>query len=240
MLANIPLVSSVISDKENYFVKLSKRRFTLILKISAILIGAGLMAWFRQPVSDVLAVIGDREAVAAYLDQFGVLAPLLLGIILVLQVIVAAIPGHALMVGGGYVFGFMPAICLSLSMTVLGSQIGFMLARWAGRPLVEKLAPVDLLDKWYDVSAKKGLIFFMVAFMLPIFPADVMNYIAGLSSLSARRFFVANLIGRLPGVVLMTAIGAYGFQLSLSAWIGIAVVGVVMFVGWRVVFGKKS
>lgn len=240
MLAQIPLVNSVIFEKANQFAKFSTKQLPLILKISAALIGIGLMIWFREPMGDVLSIIGDREAVATYLDQFGVLAPLLLGIILVLQVIVAAIPGHALMVGGGYVFGFVPALCLSLGMTVLGSQIGFMLARWAGRPLVEKLAPVDLLDKWYDVSAKKGLIFFMVAFMLPIFPADVMNYIAGLSSLSARRFFVANLIGRLPGVVLMTAIGAYGFQLSLSAWIGIAVVGGVMFVGWRVLFGRKS
>lgn len=37
-----------------------------------------------------------------------------------------------------------------------------------------------------------------------------MNYIAGLSSLSARRFFMANLIGRLPGVVLMTALALMG------------------------------
>ena len=240
MLANIPLVNSIVFEKANQFAKFSTKHLPLILKISAALIGVGLIIGFREPMSDVLSIIGDREAVAAYLDQFGMWAPLLLGIILVLQVIVAAIPGHALMVGGGYVFGFVPAIILSLSMTVLGSQIGFMLARWAGRPLVEKLAPVDLLDKWYDVSAKKGLIFFMVAFMLPIFPADVMNYIAGLSSLSTRRFFVANLIGRLPGVILMTAIGAYGFQLSLSVWIGIAVVGAGMFVGWRFFFGQKS
>lgn len=233
MLAQLPLINSVTFEKGN-------GRFPLILKISAAVLGAGLLYWFREPVIDILQIVGDREAVAAYLDQFGVLAPLLLGIILVLQVIVAAIPGHALMVGGGYVFGFAPAFCISLLTTVLGSQIGFWLARWAGRPLVEKLAPVDALNKWYDVSAKKGLLFFMFAFMLPVFPADVMNYIAGLSSLSARRFFIANLIGRLPGVVLMTAIGAYGFQLSPVVWIGIFVAAVVMFGGWRVLFGRKS
>jgi uncharacterized membrane protein YdjX (TVP38/TMEM64 family) len=233
MLANLPLASTLTSQKEN-------GRLPLILKISAGIIGAGLLFWFSEPVIDILHIVSDREAVAAYLDQFGVLAPLLLGIILVLQVIVAAIPGHALMVGGGYVFGFVPAFCISLVTTVLGSQIGFMLARWAGRPLVEKLAPVDVLDKWNDVSAKKGLLFFMFAFMLPIFPADVMNYIAGLSSLSARRFFCANLIGRLPGVLLMTAVGAYGFQLSLNVWIGIAVAAVVMFAVWRLLFARKS
>lgn len=233
MLANLPLVKSVESENE-------KRRIGRLLKIGAAILGASFLFWFREPVMEILQVVGDREAVAAYLDQFGVLAPLLLGIILVLQVIVAAIPGHALMVGGGYVFGFAPAFVISLATTVLGSQLGFYLARWAGRPLVEKLAPVDVLDKWYDVSARKGPLFFMFAFMLPIFPADVMNYIAGLSSLSARRFFFANLIGRLPGVVLMTAIGAYGFQLSISFWIAVVIAGVVMFTTWRFLFSRKS
>lgn len=233
MFANLPLAKIASTEKEN-------GRLLLVLKTGAVLIGLILIVWFHEPVVEILRIVGDREAVAAYLDQFGILAPLLLGIILVLQVIVAAIPGHALMVGGGYVFGFFPAFCISLVTTVLGSQIGFMLARWAGRPLVEKLAPVEVLDKWYDVSAKKGLLFFMFAFMIPIFPADVMNYIAGLSSLSARRFFCANLIGRLPGVVLMTAVGAYGFQLSLTAWIGIVAAGVVMFTAWRLIFARKS
>jgi uncharacterized membrane protein YdjX (TVP38/TMEM64 family) len=231
MIANVRLENPLTFIKGN--------RFSRIFKISLSLIGFGLLFWFRQPVSDVLRIIGDREAVAAYLGQFGVLAPLLLSLILVLQVIVAAIPGHALMVGGGYVFGFAPAFGISLVTTVLGSQLGFLLARWAGRPLVEKLAPVDVLDRWYDVSAKKGLLFFMFAFMVPIFPADVMNYIAGLSSLSARRFFVANFLGRLPGVVLMTAVGAYGFQLSLGIWLGIAGAGVVLAGSWWLLFGRK-
>jgi uncharacterized membrane protein YdjX (TVP38/TMEM64 family) len=233
MLASLPFVNSVISDRDN-------GRFSLILKLSALLIGAGLLFWLREPVGDVLRIVGDRQAVADYLAQYGLFAPLLLSVILVLQIIVAAIPGHALMVGGGYVFGFFPAFAISLTTTVLGSQLAFFLARWAGRPLVEKLAPVDALNKWHDVSARKGLFFFMFAFMLPIFPADVLNYVAGLSALSARRFFAANLIGRLPGVVVMTAVGAYGFQLSLNTWIGIIVVAAVMFVGWRALFCRKG
>ena len=233
MLTTLPLAETAAPNSD-------KHLLPIIRNISICTLGTLLIFWFFEPIIDILRIIGDREAVAAYLDQFGVLAPLLLGIILLLQVIVAAIPGHALMVGGGYVFGFVPAFCISLLTTVLGSQIGFMLARRAGRPLVEKLAPVEALDKWYDVSAKKGLLFFMFAFMLPIFPADVMNYIAGLSSLSAKRFFCANLIGRMPGVLLMTAVGAYGFQLSLNAWIGIAAAAAVMFATWRLVFARNG
>jgi uncharacterized membrane protein YdjX (TVP38/TMEM64 family) len=234
MLIQMPLFSFSATGNDR------NGRILTILKIIALIIALRVAFSFRQPVLELLRIVGDREAVADYLAQFGVLAPLLLGIILVLQVIVAAIPGHALMVGGGYVFGFGTAFCVSLVTTVMGSQIGFLLARWAGRPLIERLAPVDLLDKWYDVSAKKGLLFFMFAFMLPIFPADVMNYVAGLSSLSARRFFAANLIGRIPGVVLMTAVGAYGFQLSLNVWLIIGAVGLAMFIIWRRMFAGKE
>ncbi|MBK7895591.1 MAG: TVP38/TMEM64 family protein [Anaerolineaceae bacterium] len=231
MMANIRLDNPFNFVKENWF--------RVALKTVAAFIGLGLLVWFRQPVGELLAVVSDREAVAAYLAQFGLLAPLLLSLILVLQVIVAAIPGHALMVGGGYVFGFGPAVAISLLATVLGSQVGFLLARWAGRPFIEKLAPVDVLNKWYDVSARKGLLFFMFAFMVPIFPADVLNYVAGLSSLSARRFFVANLVGRLPGVLLMTAVGAYGFQLSLNVWLGIAAAGLLLAGSWWLLLGRR-
>ena len=166
MLANLPLANTVLAQKEN-------GRLPLILKISASLTTAGLLIWFYEPVVDILRIVSDREAVAAYLDQFGVLAPLLLGIILVLQVIVAAIPGHALMVGGGYVFGFVPAFCISLVMTVLGSQIGFMLARWAGRPLVEKLAPVELLAKVGEGQQHEGSLLFVQ--LAPDWPGTILH-----------------------------------------------------------------
>ncbi len=218
----------------------TKKRNGRWLKWSAGLMGCALLAYFWQPVWAFVQILANREAVIAYLEQFGIVGPLLLALILILQVIVAAIPGHALMVGGGYVYGFATAFWINLIATVGGSQGAFLLARWAGRPVVERLTPAEALDKWNDVSIKKGLLFFMFSFMIPIFPADVMNYVAGLSALSGRRFFVANLLGRLPGVVLMTAVGAYGFQLSLTTWIGIVVAGVAMFLIWWALLARKE
>lgn len=210
------------------------------LKWGMALAGLALLWWFWQPVMELLRIIGDREAVSAYLAQFGLAGPLLLGLILVLQVIVAAIPGHILMISGGYVYGFGTAFCLNLAATVGGSQAAFLLARWAGRPVVERLAPAELLDKWKKVSFEKGLIFFLFGFMLPVFPADILNYVAGLSSLSSGRFFIANLLGRLPGVVVLTAIGAYGFELSGRVWLVVLAAAVVTFVAWRYGLARRN
>lgn len=217
---------------ESLGVQVKKNQVNLWLKWGLALVGLGLLWWFRQPVAHILGVIGDREAVSAYLQAFGITGPLLLGLILVLQVIIATIPGHVLMVSGGYVYGFGLAFWVNLMATVGGSQAAFLLARWAGRPVVERLAPTDALEKWGKVSAEKGLVFFLFAFMLPVFPSDVMNYVAGMSSISSRHFFIANLFGRLPGVVLLTTVGAYGFELSGWIWLLVLVAAGVMFVAW--------
>ncbi|MCB0192478.1 MAG: VTT domain-containing protein [Anaerolineae bacterium] len=200
---------------------------------SLILAGLVLLWRFWSPLVALLAVVSDREAVSTTLGQFGLAGPLLLGLVLVLQVVVAAIPGHILMISGGYVYGFGTAFCINLVATVGGSQATFLLARWAGRPVVERLAPANVLDKWNTLSAQKGLIFFLIAFMLPVFPADVMNYVAGMSSMSGGRFFIANLFGRLPGVVVLTAIGAYGFELSGWTWLIALGAAAVTYLVWR-------
>jgi len=231
MLANAPITYPTVFNVNG--------RFPQILKLSAAAAGLGLAWTYHQPLFDMVSVISDREAVAATLDQLGIFAPLLLGFVLILQVIIAAIPGHALIISGGFAFGFFPALALSLTATVIGSQISFMLARRAGRPLIERLAPVELLDKWSALSEEKGLVFFLFAFMLPVFPADIMNFIAGLSGLSARRFFIANLFGRMPGVVLLTAVGSYGLNIPPIAWVGVAIVAAITFIGLRVFFANK-
>jgi uncharacterized membrane protein YdjX (TVP38/TMEM64 family) len=203
------------------------------------LAGLGLLWWLREPIIEMVYIAGDREAVSTYLGQFGLVGPLLLSLLLVLQVIIAAIPGEAFMIGGGYVYGFGIALCINLIASVAASQAAFLLARWAGRSMVERLASAEMLDKWNRAAAQKGLVFFLVAFMLPVFPGDLMNYVAGLSSLSGVRFFIANLLGRLPRIALITAIGAYGVELSVWAWLLILLVAALMFLLWRYGLGPK-
>jgi uncharacterized membrane protein YdjX (TVP38/TMEM64 family) len=198
--------------------------------------------WFRQPVLKAATTIQNQDSVVAYLNQFGPLAPVLLSIALVSQVFVAAIPGHFLILGGGYVYGFWAILTMSMIATVGASQLAFLLAKWAGRPVVERLAPAPVIDKWNAAAAENGMVFFMFAFMLPVFPADVMNYVAGLSAITGRRFFIANFFGRLPGLILLSLVGAYGLTLTPLLLLTLTAVGLLMFVGWYYLFiyNKRS
>ncbi|MCB0012886.1 MAG: TVP38/TMEM64 family protein [Anaerolineales bacterium] len=187
-----------------------------------------LMWWQRHWLGEMWVLLGDRERLIEFVGQYGPLASLLIGILLVLQVIVAVIPGHALMVSGGFLFGFGPAFALNLATTVLGSQIAFQISRRSGRPVVERLVAAEQLDKWDRVARNKGTLFFLLSFMIPVFPADVMNYVAGMSALTGRKFFVANFIGRIPGVVLLTLLGSHGFELPLTVWLGVLPLSLLM------------
>ncbi len=206
---------------------------TKILKTLGILLFMVGLWYFRTPVQEMLSLIKDRDALIAYLGDYGKLAPVLLFLILFLQVIVAAIPGHVFMLTGGYLLGFWFAFAIIHVSTVLSSQFAYHLARKFGRPVVEKLAPAQILETWTQRAERQGTVFFIFSFILPIFPSDVMNYVAGLSGLSARKFLVANFVGRLPTSILFALIGAQGFQISPALLVVAVVFTIVMFALWR-------
>jgi len=196
--------------------------FVLILIIAA--------NWAK--IGDLLEIVKDREAIIETIGNYGALGPVLLAFAIFLQVVIAAIPGHLLMFASGYLYGFTNGFMLTWITTVIASQVTFLIARKAGKPLVYRLVSKEAIDKWNKVADKQGIVFFIFSFSLPIFPVDIMSYVAGLTSLSARRYLVANLIGHLPVAILMSLAGAYGLELSIGSTIAIVLFGIVIFILW--------
>ena len=197
------------------------------------LIGLIAILYWRVQVVEMISMIGDRDAIAEFLQQYGVLGPVILFIILVLQVFLAVIPGHAFMVAGGYIYGLVIGALITQSSTVIASQLAFLLARRYGRPLVGRLAPANVIDHWNKLAQTQGGLFFFFSFILPIFPNDLMCFIAGMSVISPRKFFLANFFGRLPCAVFVTLIGSHGFELPLYFWVLIVLVMIVLCVLWK-------
>lgn len=205
-----------------------------------ILIGLGILVFLvllwlmRAPVWEMLTLLQNQEAVSAYVQQYGAWGPLVLAIVQLVQVLVAVIPGHVFLVAAGYVYGFIPGLLLNIVCTVGASQVGFALARWAGRPFVHKLvANEDLLERWYRIGEERGFVFFTISFVLPVFPTDMMNFVAGLSGISGRKFLAANALGRFPSAVMLTLIGSHGLEFSNATWAVIGAIAVTVFLTGR-------
>ena len=209
-----------------FFKKNSKK-----LLLSIILLAA---AWiYRGPLTELLYIIQNQEAVSAYLQAYGSLGPVVLFFLLIAQVFVAIIPGHALMVTAGYVYGIL-GLLVTLTSTILGSQIAFLIARKHGRSLIYRLASPEVIERWDKVAKHQGILFYFFSFVLPIFPSDLMCYVAGLCSISPRRFFIANFMGRTCCAVFITLIGIYGMNPPVQFWVISLAVLATFFLGWGI------
>ncbi len=208
----------------------------LIGIISLLLIG--LIWWAREPITNFFALLSDQTAVSTYLKSFGLLGPLVLAFAQLLQVLIAVIPGHVFLIAAGYVYGFPLGFLLNITYVVAASQIGFLIARRAGRPLINRLASPELVDKWQKIAEKRGVLFFTIAFVLPVFPTDVMNFVAGLTGMSPRKFLLANFLGRVPSAIMLTLIGSHGLQFSNTSWAIIGLLAAAIYITGRLIINR--
>lgn len=208
----------------------SARHWLLFATVLLIVIATWLL---RQSLAEWLLILSDQTAVSNYVQSYGVLAPLVLAFLQVLQVIVAFIPGHVFVIAGGYIYGLPWGLLFNIFCVVTASQLAFLLARWAGRPIVHRLASPETVAKWEAIAEEQGFLFFTIAFVLPVFPTDVMNFVAGLTGISSRKFLAANFLGRLPSVTLLTLIGSHGLELSNTTWAMIALLVAAVYICGR-------
>jgi uncharacterized membrane protein YdjX (TVP38/TMEM64 family) len=124
-----------------------------------------------------------------------------------LQVIAAPVPGEATGFVGGVFFGTGWGILYSTIGLTLGSWIAFLLARLAGRPLVEKVVKTQTIKRYDYVMKHKGLFLAFLMFLLPGFPKDILCYLLGLGHMGQRDFLLVSTTGRLLGTTLLTVGG---------------------------------
>lgn len=213
------------------------RRHWFAASLSA---GALLGAWIaREPLVAFFVWISDRQAVAALLESYGAWGPLVYIALVSIQTIVAVIPGQALAVAGAYVFGLLPSLSFTLPTAVLSSQLAFYLARWYGRPVAYRLASRTTIERWERIASGQGIMFYFLSFLLPVFPSDVMCYVAGLGLISGQRFLVANLLGRSVATVGLTLAGAYVSDVPVVVMVLGVLIWISLYGVWYYIFRKS-
>ncbi len=124
---------------------------------------------------------------------------------------VLLVPGSALTVGAGLVFGLGPGIAAVTLGANLGAAAAFLLARYVARERVATLAARYPLAKALDAAmAREG---WKVVFLLrlsPLIPFNVVNYLYGLTSIRFWTYALNSFAGMLPGTVLYVYFGAAG------------------------------
>ncbi len=137
-------------------------------------------------------------------------------------------PAEFVAVANGMCYGPLWGTVITWIGAMLGALASFALSRAFGRPLVERLVRRRHWDTLDDLSATRGGEVVLVCRFIPLIAFNLINYAAGLSRMSYATFLWATGIGILPMTTLMVVLGAKMYDLSWVAWLGVAVVGLAL------------
>jgi len=142
-------------------------------------------------------------------------------IIFVVVYIVATvcfIPGSALTLGGGFLFGLYWGIFLVWVGATTGCTLAFLLGRTALRSWIEKKVDQYPAFKAVDAAiAAQGWKIVLLVRLAPILPFNLLNYGLALTKISLLHYVLASAVGMLPGTALYVYIGSLAKDLSQAA-----------------------
>ncbi len=150
----------------------------------------------------------DPEQIQLWLEQAGFWAPLIYIVIYVIATILV-LPSTALNLTGGAIFGpWLGTLWTSVG-AIAAAIVAFVFTRTVGREAIAQ----RLAGRWraMDAEIHQGGLFYMFAIrLLPIIPYGLVNFMAGLTSISFKDYLLGTTLGTVPGVLPFVLIGSSG------------------------------
>ena len=148
------------------------------------------------------------------------------------QVVFLPIPASVICIVGSLIYGPLLGGVYCCIGVLLGSYISFFTGRIFGYKIVSWIVGQNNVDKYSTIIRTKGIFFLGLAFLLPMFPDDILCFIAGVTKIKIKHFFWVTLITRPIGVICMAYFGSGSIipftGWGLYVWIGILVLVIVL------------
>ncbi|HXV27476.1 MAG TPA: TVP38/TMEM64 family protein [bacterium] len=167
-------------------------------------------------------------AAAYYLNRYGLLrksleeidalghwAPFLFIFLYVLTCLFF-VPSIVFTFAGGMFFGLSRGFLLSLTGAGIGAVSAFLIGRYLARDwILKRFGKSQKFLKLNQMVRHKGWKIVVLARLSPIFPFFIGNYLFGLTSLSAKNYLAASVIGTVPSTAVYVYLGTLSRDLSL-------------------------
>lgn len=182
----------------------STARAKLVARWILLVVGGVAAIWAVRhlPLQDWLR--SGLDAVA----RLGPWGPALF-ILIYLVATVLLVPGSALTLGAGALFGVAwGSVYVSIAST-LGATCAFLLGRHAARGAVTRRIAADARFAAMDEAvAEEGWKIVGLMRLSPVFPFTLLNYAFGLTRVRLMHYVLASWIGMMPGTVLYVYLGS--------------------------------
>ena len=198
-----------IADKEPITEKKGKaqglwRPVALIVALVAVLVLARVLG------------LGDRlGALRDWIAALGAWGPVVF-VFLYAGAVVAALPGSALTLAAGALFGSVKGVIVVSIASTLGASLSFLVGRYFAREAVANwLSTKEKFRRLDQLTEEHGAIIVALTRLVPIFPFNLLNYGFGLTRVRFWTYVFWSWLCMLPGTVLYV-IGADAFTKGIA------------------------
>jgi uncharacterized membrane protein YdjX (TVP38/TMEM64 family) len=196
------------------------RFLSLFIILGSVGTFAAAVYFFREEILSFLAAPGNFTIAGAadLIRSWGIWAPVVSLLLMLLQAVVAPLPSFAVTAANGMVFGPLWGGLLSWIGALGGAATSFYIGRlFRKKAADELLAKRDLRGYVERISGKYGFRVLIIARLVPFISFDFISYAAGLSYISGSSFLLATGLGMIPGTILYTLAGVELKTLDYSA-----------------------
>ena len=175
----------------------------------------------------------DMESLKEYILSFGVWAPIVSFLLMILQCIAAPLPAFIITFANAALFGWVNGAMLSWTSSMAGAVLCFYIAKFLGRNTVENITSKFALDRVDNFFKKYGKHTVLIARLLPFMSFDLVSYAAGLTSMSFISFFIATGIGQLPATIVYSYVGGMltgGAKLMMTGLLTLFAISIFIYV----------
>ncbi len=200
---------------------------------------------FQTAVKRAVFVLSmlDVEAVKGYILSFGIWAPVVSFLLMILQSLAAPLPAFLLTFANAALFGWVNGAILSWTSAMAGAVICFYISKIYGRGTAEKFSSkfaLDQVDKFFE---KYGNYAILIARLLPFVSFDIVSYAAGLTSMGLWSFVWATGLGQLPATLVYSYAGEMltgGVKAFVTGLLIIFAVSILVYVIKKVMDDKNK
>ena len=209
---------------------MGRQRILLIVVVIVVAVALAA-AWSGGWFEDL-----EAESLGATLRGTGIWAPLVYTLAFALLE-PFFVPGILFIVAGSLVWSWGPLFLLSWAGAVGAGIVGFGFARTIGRDWVQRHLP-ERMRRYDERLETRGFTTVVIVRVL-FFLAPPAHWLLGLSRVSFGPFVLGSMVGFVPGMAILTAVGkgTVDWLSTQSPWIGVALVAgvalVFALIWWR-------
>lgn len=188
--------------------------------------------------------LGDKfYELRGWIQSLGMWGPLVFIIIYILAVI-ASIPGSAITIAAGAIFGSIHGVIIVSIGSTLGASLAFLIARYFARDAIASwLGKREKFRRLDRLTEDHGSIIVALTRLVPIFPFNLLNYGFGLTRVKFRTYLFWSWLCMLPGTVLYV-VGADAITKGVTEgripWLLIAIFTLlIILLGFIVGFARR-